>query len=165
MKSIILSILLSNLIIHPVHLTITNVEYFSKTNKIEFTITLFTDDFELLINQKYNTVLNLFLENENKKADDVINSYISENLKFNINQKEISKKKYKLVKKQKEEITTKLTYSISSVKKIKTIEITNKLMTEIFYDQKNLLIFTVEKKQFALEFNSNIFHQKLNIKL
>jgi len=165
MKSILLSIFFSSIIFHPVHLTITNVEYFEKSKKLEFTITLFSDDFELLLNKKYNTILNLFAENENTSTNKIINTYITENLLFTINNKIISRKKYKLVERQKEDITTKLTYSINYYKKIKNIEITNKLMTEIYPDQKNLLIITLEKEQYALEFNSIIFNHKLNINL
>ena len=90
---------------------------------------------------------------ENKKDNIYVTNYITDNLKLNVNNSLISKKKFILKEQKIEDITIWLTYSIKFKDKINKIEITNTLMTDLYKDQKNMLIFTYNNKQSALDFS------------
>jgi len=153
----------NSLFAHPVHLTVTNIEYNTNDKKFDITIRLFVDDFEKILDTKYNTKLNLFKQNEAKNADFYIQNYITQNLKLKINGNFINEKKFILEKRSQEDITIWLTFSVKYKQRIHSIEITNKLMTDLYRDQKNMLIFTYQSKQSALEFNYKNTKKTINI--
>lgn len=138
---------------HPVHLTVTNIEYNNSSKSFDISIRLFVKDFTTILSQNNNQEIILSGKDINSKNKTFITKYITDNLKLNINNKQISKNKYVLKEEKIEDITIWLTYNIKFKDKISKIEITNTLMTDLYRDQKNMLIFTYNKKQSALEFS------------
>ena len=141
------------LLAHPIHLTVTNVEYNDSDKYIEISIRLFVDDFETILSHKNNQKINLGKNNENIKTDDFITKYITDNLIFDINYNQINSKKFVLKERKIEDITIWLIFRVKFKGKINKVEITNTLMTDLYRDQKNMLIFTYNNKQSALEFS------------
>ena len=43
---------------HPIHVSVANLDFREDTNLLEFSVKLYYDDFQSLINYKYNTLLN-----------------------------------------------------------------------------------------------------------
>ena len=80
--------------------------------------------------------------------------YVNENFSVKFNGKNIDDKKLILKRKKVEDITVWLYYEIKYKPELKNVEIKNSLMTDLYRDQTNLLIFTYKKKQKALTFNS-----------
>jgi len=148
---IFLGFLLS--VFHPVHVSVTNIEYSAKEQKFDISLRLFLDDFEHIITQKYGVALNIGKENELKNSNEYINKYINDNFSVKFNGKNINDKKLILKKKKIEDVTVWLYYEIKYKPVLKNVEIKNSLMTDLYRDQKNLLIFTYKKKQKALTFN------------
>ncbi len=148
---IFLGFLLS--VFHPVHVSVTNIDYSAKEQQFDISLRLFLDDFEHIITQKYGVVLNIGKENELKNSSEYINKYINENFSVKFNGKNINNKKLILKKKKVEDITVWLYYEIKYKPVLKNVEIKNSLMTDLYRDQTNLLIFTYNKKQKALTFN------------
>ena len=58
-NSIFIFLLRLNSLMHPVHVSITNVDYLQNENKVELSIKVFKDDFQLLFVHLYQ--LNLVL--------------------------------------------------------------------------------------------------------
>lgn len=152
---LILFILLINLFsFHPIHLSVANIDYNFKTKKLEISFRVFADDFEQIINSKNDVVLNIGKKNEHKKTNNYIDSYISEHFSLTINNTKIKSKKLVLKKRELKDITIWLYYSIDFSGGIKQIKIMNSILTDLYRDQKNLLIFTYKNKQTPLQFNS-----------
>jgi len=146
---------------HPVHLTITNVEYNIKTKKIDISFRIFVDDFEKILNTKNNTILNIGKKNEQKKTNKYINEYIYEHFSLKINNSEIKSRKILLKKREIKDLTIWLNYSIDYSHEITKVEIFNSLLTDLYKDQKNLLIFTYKNKQTPLQFNSKQYNKTI----
>ena len=162
MKIIFITLLISFLslnnksVLHPIHISVTNV-YYNDTEKLfDVSIKLFTDDFEKIINENYNTKLNLGKTNENKGCNEFIDKYIHKNLSFKINNENLIKST-KLFEKR-------LVYGnvIWLYYKIKFTPITNKkiiaensLMNDLYSDQKNLFMFTYKNTKEANKFEKN----------
>ncbi len=154
MKTIFLIFsVISNLYAHPVHLSITNIDYSQKNNSYSVSIRLFADDFEQIINSNYNIESNLGKKDELKNIDYYITDYVSKNLVLKFNDKVIDSKNYNFESKEIKDISIWLTYNIKYKPKLTSCEITNKLMFDLYFDQKNMLIFTYNDNQKALEFN------------
>ena len=80
-------------------------------------------------------------------------NYIADNLQISINDKQLKKNKLKLTSRRLEDIVLWLDFKIKFNKKIKKVEIANTILTQLYADQKNLLIFTYKENQTAIEFN------------
>ncbi len=138
---------------HPVHVSVTNMEYITEESKFEISFRLFLDDFEEIIAQKYGVKLNIGKKSELKNSNEYINKYVYEHFSAKFNDKNINSKKIILKKKKVEDVTIWLYYEIKYKPVLKNVEIKNSLMTDLYKDQKNLFIFTYKKKQKALTFN------------
>ncbi len=142
---------------HPIHVSVTNIEYIDKDKEFNISIRIFVDDFEKIINQKYNA--NLKFKNTDINNNKYINKYISEH--FSINN---SKKKLLFIKKEIKVDAIWLYYKYKRKMKIKSIEIKNTLMTDLFHDQTNLLIFSYKNFNTAIKFNNEYYYKKIKLK-
>ena len=148
--------------LHPIHLTVTNIEYNPKTKNLDISIRLFINDFEKILYIQNGVQTNICSENENHNADKLINNYITNHLRIEINNETISSKKFILKKKKKEDITLWLYYSIKYKKSIKSVKIENSLMDDLYKDQKNLLIFTYKNQQKPMKFDVKHTSEKIS---
>ncbi len=135
---------------HPVHLSVVNIEY--KKKNFNVSIRLFVDDFQKIIYQNYKVNLNLGTPQERKDANTYINKYIYSHLNILPDNKKIELKHYKLISREIKDLTIWLNYKIKYPKKFTTVKIVNSLMTDLYRDQKNLLIFTYNSIQKPFEF-------------
>ena len=135
---------------HPVHVSVTNMEYFPDRQEIEFSTKIFMDDFQLLF--IHLKELNIDFENADsvKKYQSDINSYIDSHLKLTINDTDrvfIPNG----FKKNNEAIW--LNYKLEINEEIKTIRIINTILLDLYFDQKNLFIFKADDIEKAYQFN------------
>lgn len=143
---------------HPIHLTVTNIEYNQTEKKLDISTRIFADDFELILEHYNNEKINFGKKNENPNADKFAIDYFLNNIHLKINNKDIKDSKYSLTGRKLEgkgsEMVVWLYFELNFKNKIENIEITNSLLTDLYRDQKNLLIFTYNNEQSALEFNN-----------
>ena len=148
---------------HPVHLSVTNIEYNQQKKKFEVSVRVFIDDFQKIINYKNNITLNLYKSNELPDANRYINQYVYNHLQLKVNGELIPQKKYILTKRKKEDVTLWLYYDIKYSRNPRTIEVSDNLMTDLYSDQKNLLILTVAGNQYPFEFNKKNYKQSITL--
>lgn len=140
-------------ILHPVHISFTNIDYNEAQDKFEILFKLFIDDFDEILKTRYGKNLNLTGGRWENNYIETINQYMLEHFKLIINKKDKTKSALKFVKKETAEDAIWLYYDFITKEKNNTFEVHNSLMTDLFMDQKNLLIFTYKGKQKALKFD------------
>jgi hypothetical protein len=113
----------------------------------------FIDDFNEILNIKYGK--NLVLANDywEKNYPETINLYILEHFKFKIGDKDKTKTSMKFIRKEVSEDSIWLYYDFNTNDKNSNFEIQNSLLTDLYPDQNNLLVFTYLGKQKAVKFN------------
>ncbi len=154
---------------HPVHISITNVEYNKTQNVFDLSIKLFLDDFEKIVNKNNNVVLNLGESNEIEKCNMFINSYIKKHFIFKIGNKNLIKSlklKQKIIKREENSVYLyfKLKYPESKLTKGKKIQVANILLNDLYDDQKNLFIFTYKNTKEGFNFGKNKINFEFLIK-
>ncbi len=142
------------LLYHPVHISYTHIEFNQTTNKFEILIKLFVDDFDLILFQKYGKNLKLAEGKMDKGNDETIKRYINEHFKLIINGKDKAKPSFNLLKKEIKDLSIWLHFDFSFKGNCSTFEIYNSLMTDLYPDQSNLLIFTYKDEQKAFKFKT-----------
>ncbi len=140
---------------HPVHFSVCNIEYFKSDKQIKGTLRIFFDDFERILNHNYNTKLNLGTPLESVKANLYIKTYLMQHFKIftdNNHQQLNLILKNKVIDKAENTCTLNIEFN---VKFHKIIRIENTILTDLYTDQNNLLIFTASDQQFAHKFNDS----------
>ncbi len=138
--------------LHPIHVSVVNMDFFNDSNMIKYSICLYYEDFQSLINFKYNTVINFNRQYrmtfEEKKS---ILDYINSTFLLKSSQNKALSSEF-LNWKVEDDLVC-LYFSIKDFKEIDELIIENKLMLDLFIDQKNLLILNIGDKQEGYEFN------------
>jgi hypothetical protein len=137
---------------HPLHVSIVNLDVIKDSNKIEYSIRFFYDDFQAVINSKYNTQLNFNVEKRiSVKEMQYIQDYLNTSFViFNENKVQIDPV---FLGWKVENISVWFYFGMKFNSNIQKLSIENKLMNNIFSDQKNLLIINNGEKELGYEFN------------
>ena len=142
-------------ICHPVHFSVVNMEYNNKTQEFDISFKLFFDDFEKIINHNYNVVLNLGKENQLPDCNKYIDRYIKKNFIILFDKKNAGKKMQQERFEIKQDEKSIWIYYHLKFKKPRKVIIRNTLMNDLYSDQKNLFIFTIDKFQEAKKFKKS----------
>jgi len=126
---------------HPFHVSITTFQLNRKTQSIEITMKLFTDDLEDAIREKGLSAIKLGSKNEYVKSDSLINQYINTHLVLLLDQNKVS---YKWVGKEIENDIIWCYLEILKVGEFSTASITNSIFVANFTDQLNISHFYKE---------------------
>jgi len=157
MKTVILTIFLNVVVAtglfgHPVHVSVSNIEYYTDSGRIDFSIKLYYDDFQSWINHKYNTLLNFAGQSRMTSGEQqAIEDYISENL--HLLDHENNALSYIFKGWKVEEGSVWLLFCAYSEEKMHTITVKNTILLDLFADQVNLVILQIDNKQAGFEFN------------
>ncbi len=144
---------------HPVHISLTNIEYIEKKGFL-VTFKFFKDDFEQNFLTEMQTRLLVDKLNPDKDKS-LITRYIKKNFQILINEKKIEKSTFKDYKTNNEAIW--LNYFFPTKSKLKSVQINNYFLIKQYRDQKNLVILEIKglQKAYSLDYNTKTFILKL----
>jgi len=136
---------------HPVHVSISNMDYFPDQNKITLSFKVFKDDFQLLFAHLYEEKIDFNDEKNYINYQSKIDDYYSNHFQIigNDNGKYLLSNKG--IKKDEEAIW--FYYEAMVKDEIKTLEIINTIFLDLYFDQKNMLIFNFHDNEKAYLFN------------
>lgn len=133
---IIISLLLSVFMSHPIHVSVTEISFDEKERELEIIARIFIDDLEASI-RKVNDQPEIALSGSS--TDQLVWEYINSRFRISLDGRPQN------VKYLGHEIQgdAMLCYiQVSNVKKWKEIEVTNSIITELYHDQSNLVHVT-----------------------
>lgn len=149
-KSVYLAFIMLNMNMHPVHVSITNMDYNINENEIDYSIKVFKDDFQLLFFHLYEKNIDFNDSVEVNKNFELISAYLKKSLQLEVNG-EICDQKVNRFEIKSDAIWF---YCKSPIKKkIISIKILNTVLLDLYADQKNLLIFTAGDFEKGYQFN------------
>ena len=137
---------------HPLHVSVTTVDYNETEDEFIISIKLFKDDFEKIVNHKYNADLDIMNCNFYNSDSLFIEKYINEHFSMKFDGKNVLRKQEYINSVCNEESIW-VSFKIKSIEPKKKIEISNSLLTDLYDDQKNLLIFKYKKTDKGIQFN------------
>ena len=152
---IVIAFMLMGNAMHPVHVTVTNIDFNSKQKTFDISTKLFLDDFQSVILKNSNVELNLGKTNVLVNADEYIKDYISDNIIITLNGNKLSSKKLIFIRKEISDGALWLYFSYELSGKIKNIEIENKLLNDYYPDMTNLVILKYNELESGYTLNKN----------
>ncbi|MCC1483948.1 DUF6702 family protein [Winogradskyella immobilis] len=141
--------------VHKYYVSVTKIEYVKEKKSVQIISQIFIDDFEKLLRERYDESIELATGKEPKELDDYIERYLKGKFKLKINAKNID---YKYLGKEYKEDIVYCYLEIENISEVKTIEITNDLLFDVFEEQQNIVRTEIngKKKSFLLIPQNNI---------
>lgn len=137
--------------VHKYYLSVTNIAYSEKEDALQITSRIFIDDFEKILEERYDVKGNLATENESGIAMDYIKKYLKSKFTIKINDE------YKTVnflgKKYEDDIMVcYLEVPNIDFPTVESIEVQNEVLMDLFDEQQNVIHFKIngKKKSFVL---------------
>ncbi len=128
------------LFLHPIHLSVSEINYSEKDKALQITSRIFLDDLELSIQNELNEKdLDLLEPGQGRTTEQLINEYVTKRLSIKLDGKI---QKLNFLGFEREDPAVICYIEIEGVKKFKTIEIKNEVIMETHNDQSNLVHVT-----------------------
>jgi len=123
--------------LHPIHISVSEITYNEKSKSLQITTRAFTDELELGVRaQRKEPELEILEPKNGVTTKQLIQNYLGAHFKIKIDGKPA---KMNFLGFEKEDISIVAYIEIENVKKLKTIEVFNDIITEIHDDQSNLV--------------------------
>lgn len=126
--------------VHPIHISVTEINYNEKSKSFQIVSRIFVDEMELGVRAQLKQPDLDILEPKNGSTTQVlIQNYLAQHFKIKIDGKPT---KQIFLGFEKEDVSLVCYIEIENVKKLKTLEVMNDVVTEIHDDQSNLVHVT-----------------------
>ncbi|PKG50400.1 DUF6702 family protein [Olleya sp. 1-3] len=122
--------------IHKYYVSITQIEYVKEKQSVQIISRIFVDDIEKLIRKRYDEKVTLNDGQDEVIIDSYIKKYLLEKMFIKING---TPAMLKFIGKEYDDDIMRCYLEIENVASIKSIEIQNKVLFDIFEDQKNIV--------------------------
>jgi hypothetical protein len=138
--------------LHKFYVSLVQMDYNEKNSSFEITMKIFTDDLENALKERSGLLLKLGTPDELPATDSILSAYISENFRLDVNGKEL---KYQYLGKEVELDVTWCYLEVSGVHSVEKIKVTDRMLTELFENQSNLIKIKYRDKESAALLNRN----------
>lgn len=138
--------------LHPLHVSVTEVEYDEKDKALEVMMRIFIDDTETLMRERLKQPNLDILNPGTLSVDKLLGDYIQTQFSISLDNK---KQTVKYLGHEKDGDVFILYLEVNPVKRWKTIMVRNELLTEMYDDQSNLVHVTVRGEVRSLRLTRN----------
>ncbi len=121
---------------HKFYVSVTQVEHVEDQKSIQVISRIFIDDFERLLRERYDKDITLAIENEDSMVDFYTEKYLREKFEILIDG---SLQNLVFIGKEYEDDIMFVYLEIENVEEVNTVEISNKVLFELFDDQQNII--------------------------
>ena len=132
---------------HKYYVSTTKIAYVSASKSLQITLHVFTDDMEVLLNQRYSEHYKLESDNYPKQIHKTIDKYVNSKLKIVADDNPL---KLQFIGKKYRDDQVVCYFEVEQVPPFKKLEIANSLLFDLFEDQQNIVHFVSDtmKKSF-----------------
>ena len=147
--------------VHPVYVSMTNMDIDTQGGSIEVCIRMFTDDLETVLHNKYNVHSWIGTSGEHPDSRRLLTEYVNERFTVVVNNGE----KIDIVTDSISIVEDMLWFNMKGAAghSIKHIEIDNRLLTDFFPSQNNLMIIGTGNNERERGFNLNRINYKVEL--
>lgn len=128
---------------HKYYVSVTQIDYVKEKQAIQVTSRIFIDDFERLLQERYDDKIILNTGKDEKEIDLYIEKYIKSKFKIKVNGAVAN---YKFLGKEYEDDIIYCYIEIENVNEVKSFEVENRILFDLFNDQKNIVRTYINSK-------------------
>jgi hypothetical protein len=146
--------------LHPIHVSVTEIDFDKKDKALEIMMRVFIDDLELsLRNSLTQPELNILTPDKGTSTDDLIENYIKEHFKVTLDDKH---QKVHYLGHERESEAFILYMEVPDVESWKTVSVFNDIIMSTHNDQSNLVHVYVNEEVKSLRLTKNTPAGKLS---
>jgi hypothetical protein len=150
---ILVAILSSSFLLHPIHVSVCDVELDRDKQRLEMTMRMFTDDLELQIRNELNEpTMDILNPPADYNTDKLLENYLNRHFKVAVNGKKVD---YKYLGHEVEAGSIYCYMMVSDVTELQKLSITNDILLETYDDQVNLVHVEVDDDLQTMMFREN----------
>lgn len=146
---------------HPVHVTLTSVDYDKDSNSLKVFVKMYFDDFLLDLKLTGLNPQEDGFSGDDTKSRSIMENYLNNRLIINVNKKLY---KGKLNDLEIADNEVKMNFEYRSVKDPDVISVRNLILTELYKDQTNLIIIKVKDFEEGIKLTADNTEQTFEIK-
>lgn len=137
--------------VHPLHVSVTEINHNATDKTLEISCKLFTDDFEKVLTHNYKTKVDLLNPPDRPAMEKLVNDFIQSHITIKADGKPV-KLSYLGYEKDNDAIYS--YFQVDHIASVKKIELTNNILHELFTDQINLMHVVVggKRKSYKLDY-------------
>lgn len=143
---------LAGFVAHKFYVSTTKVEYVKERKSIQIISRIFVEDLEQVLQERYSSRVQLDPKKETDLDQSYLLNYISQKLKFKINEKEAQ---LIYIGKEYDIDILNIYFEIEDVDSLESIRIENKILIDLFPEQQNIIHFSNEKNKRNLILDKN----------
>ncbi|SHF49088.1 hypothetical protein SAMN05444483_101313 [Salegentibacter echinorum] len=132
---------------HEFYLSVTEIEYKAEQESLQIITRVFIDDFQKVLNERYQADLQLSEEAEKGAVKEKITKYLAQKLKIKIGGEDLQ---LNYLGKEYDADQLILYIEVENVAAFNAIEVSNGILTDLFDDQKNVVHVKVNDKTKSL---------------
>ncbi|PIB32757.1 DUF6702 family protein [Olleya marilimosa] len=129
--------------VHKYYVSITQIEYVKEKQSLQIISRIFVDDFEKLIRNRYDSNITLNNNEDEVIIDQYVKKYLLEKIDISINGQA---KAISFIGKKYDDDIMYCYLEIENIASIKSFEIKNKVLFDLFDDQKNIVRTNINDK-------------------
>jgi len=122
--------------VHPIFVSVTEIEHNAKDKTLEISCKIFTDDFEKTLRQQYNTHIDLLNPKEKAPMEKLVSDYVLKHLAVKADGK-LTTLQYLGYEQQEEGIES--YYQVNNIASVKKIEVTDNILFEYKKEQISII--------------------------
>lgn len=129
--------------LHKYYVSITQIEFVKEKQSVQIISRIFIDDFESVLRKRYDKNITLDRGDDETQIDDYIKKYLLTKIEISINNKEVIPN---FIGKKYDDGIMHCYLEIENIKSISTFQIKNKVLFDMFEDQKNVIRTNINNK-------------------
>lgn len=133
---LLVAVMATSMAWHKFYLSVTQIDYIQKEHSIQVTTRLFYDDLQKALQERYDSSIRVEKSYDQKKLNAYIDKYIQQKLKIKVNGNLV--KLYYLGHKDENDYVV-CFIEITDIDEVKSVEIENTLLMDVFPEQKNVV--------------------------
>jgi len=149
------------LIFHPVHVTLTSIDYIPAMDSFKVFVRMYFDDFILDYRLNEKELENIDFSSDNSKSREIFERYIGEKIMIKVNKNELSGK-LQDISLDDNEVSMNLEYKTEEKPRVITVK--NIIMTGLYSDQANMIIVRINNFEEGIKLTSDLTEQTFKIK-
>lgn len=123
-------------VIHPIYVSVTEIEHNAKEKTLEISCKIFTDDFEKVLRQQYNTHIDLLNPKEKAAMEKFVSGYVLKHLVVKADGKAVALQ-FLGYEQQEEGIVS--FYQVNDIAAVKKLEVTDNILFEYKKEQISII--------------------------
>jgi hypothetical protein len=127
---------LSSAVPHPLHVSTTELSFNAKEKSLEISCRIFTDDFESVLAKLYKQKTDLSKPSMKTPMDEIVKKYMSSHLQIKVNGKPVN---FQYLGFEIDHEATNVYLEVNKVSVLKTAEVTNTILYDLFDDQMSIV--------------------------